>query len=79
LLDQIDWQWLADKLILTGAEIKAIGLAAAFLARAENARIRMDHVLHAARREVAKHGGAWHAGVISHFLGPDAILRGQGQ
>jgi SpoVK/Ycf46/Vps4 family AAA+-type ATPase len=62
LLDAIDWRWLADKLILTGAEIKAIALAAAFLARAESARIRMDHLLHAARREMAKHGTSWRTG-----------------
>jgi SpoVK/Ycf46/Vps4 family AAA+-type ATPase len=62
LLDQIDWQWLADKLILTGAEIKAIALAAAFLARADRMRIGMDHVLHAARREMAKHGASWRTG-----------------
>jgi AAA+ superfamily predicted ATPase len=62
LLDDIDWQWLADKLILTGADIKAIALAAAFLARAESARIRMDHLLHAAKREMAKHGASWRTG-----------------
>jgi AAA+ superfamily predicted ATPase len=62
LLDAIDWQWLADKLSLTGAQIKAIALAAAFLARAESARIRMDHLLNAARREMAKHGASWRTG-----------------
>ncbi|HME37161.1 MAG TPA: ATP-binding protein [Candidatus Sulfotelmatobacter sp.] len=61
LLDGIAWQWLADNLVLTGADIKAITLAAAFLARAEGSRIRMEHLLHAARREMNKHGAAWRA------------------
>ncbi len=62
LLQDIAWEWLADKLILTGAEIKAIALAAAFLARADGARIRMHHLAHATRREMAKHGTPWRAG-----------------
>jgi len=62
LLEEIAWEWLAENLLLTGAEIKAIALAAAFLARAEGARIRMDHLQHAARREMAKQGTAWRVG-----------------
>ena len=62
LLQEIAWEWLADKLLLTGAEIKAIALAAAFLARADGARIRMHHLAHATRREMAKHGTPWRAG-----------------
>jgi AAA+ superfamily predicted ATPase len=56
LLDGIDWPFLADKLTMTGADIKAAALAAAFLARAQGTRITMPHILHAARREMAKHG-----------------------
>ena len=56
LLDQIDWEFLAGKLNMTGADIKAAALGAAFLARAEETRISMKYVLHAARREMAKHG-----------------------
>jgi ATP-dependent 26S proteasome regulatory subunit len=59
LLDTIDWPWLAENLVLTGADIKAISLAAAFLARAEGSRIRMEHLLHAAKREMNKHGASW--------------------
>jgi AAA+ superfamily predicted ATPase len=59
LLDSIAWDWLADNLVLTGADIKAIALAAAFLARAEGSRIRMEHLLHAAKREMNKHGASW--------------------
>lgn len=56
LLDSIDWQFLADKLSMTGADITAAALGAAFLARAEGTRITMKHILHAARREMTKHG-----------------------
>ena len=62
LLNGIAWDWLAEKLILTGAEIKAIALAAAFLARTEGTRIRMDHLEHAAQREMKKQGASWRAG-----------------
>lgn len=56
LLDEIDWRFLADKLGITGADIKSAALAAAFLARAEGSRIGMRHVLDAVAREMAKHG-----------------------
>src|SRR5262249_34495561 len=56
LLDHIDWSFLAGKLNMTGADITAAALAAAFLARGEGTRIGMRHVLHAARREMTKHG-----------------------
>jgi AAA+ superfamily predicted ATPase len=62
LLDTIDWNWLADNLIMTGADIKATVLAAAFLARSQQMKICMSHLLHAARREMSKHGTAWRAG-----------------
>jgi hypothetical protein len=54
LLDDIDWSLLAERLQMTGAEIKNTALAAAFLAHAEGARIGMRHVIAAAEREVAK-------------------------
>jgi MoxR-like ATPase len=56
LLDEIDWELLADRLQLTGADIKAAALSAAFLARSEGGRIGMRHVLAAAQREMAKRG-----------------------
>lgn len=56
LLDKIDWDFLASKLTMTGADIKAAALGAAFLARAAGTRITMAHVLRAARRELTKHG-----------------------
>lgn len=56
LLDRIDWEFLGDKLNMTGADITSTALGAAFLARAEGTRIAMDHILRAARREMTKHG-----------------------
>jgi len=56
LITDIDWQFLAEKLNMTGANIKSAALSAAFLARAEGTRITMHHVLHAAQREMTKHG-----------------------
>jgi SpoVK/Ycf46/Vps4 family AAA+-type ATPase len=56
LLGEIDWGRLAEKLNLTGAEIRGAALSAAFLARAEGARIGMSHIMHAAQREVSKSG-----------------------
>ena len=56
LLDDIDFDALAQKLNMTGAEIASAALSAAFLARSEQAHIAMRHVLHAARREMGKQG-----------------------
>jgi len=56
LLGEIDWTFLAEKLTMTGADIKAAALGAAFLARAEGTRIGMPHIIAAARREMTKHG-----------------------
>ena len=56
LLGEIDFEMLAQKLPLTGAEIKLAGLGAAFLAKSQNSRIGMQHVMAAARREMSKRG-----------------------
>ncbi|MDO8586994.1 MAG: ATP-binding protein [Armatimonadota bacterium] len=56
LLENIKWEQLANKLNMTGADIKSAALNAAFLARKEGARIGMKHVVHSARREMEKHG-----------------------
>lgn len=56
LLDGIEWENLAAKLNMTGADITAAALSAAFLARADGTPITMKHVIHAARREMTKHG-----------------------
>jgi SpoVK/Ycf46/Vps4 family AAA+-type ATPase len=53
---EIDFSFLAERLLMTGAEIKSTALGAAFLARAEGAQIGMRHILTAAQREMAKQG-----------------------
>jgi hypothetical protein len=57
----LDIDWLASALELTGAEIKAIALAAAFTARARDELITTSHVLDAARREMGKRGAVMRA------------------
>jgi hypothetical protein len=64
ILGEIDWDFLAGNLNMTGADIKSAALAAAFRARAEDTRIGMAHVLAAARREMAKHGIVLRAGEL---------------
>jgi hypothetical protein len=56
VLDTIEWQFLADRVVMSAAEIKLAALGAAFLARTEGSRIGMRHVLAACRRELAKQG-----------------------
>lgn len=56
LLEHIDWKMLADKLPMTGADIKNAAIGAAFLAKSKGTRIRMSEVVYAARREMSKQG-----------------------
>jgi hypothetical protein len=56
LLDGIDFELLAARFDMTGADIKAAALAAAFMACEAGSRITMDHILHGARRQMIKHG-----------------------
>jgi ATPase family protein associated with various cellular activities (AAA) len=56
LLGTIDLTPLANRFPLTGAEIKAAALAAAFRARAEGSLIEMPHLLASVRRELTKRG-----------------------
>lgn len=65
LLDEINWEFLANRLAMTGADIKSAALAAAFLARAEGCRIGMRHVIEAAGRELKKHGVVLRAGDLN--------------
>jgi SpoVK/Ycf46/Vps4 family AAA+-type ATPase len=62
VLDGIDFDALGERLTMTGADIKNAALGAAFLAHAEDTRIGMHHVVHAARRELAKRGQVVRAG-----------------
>jgi hypothetical protein len=56
ILGEIDYSYLAERLIMTGAEIKNTVLSAAFLARAETSAIGMRHIFTAAQREMEKKG-----------------------
>jgi AAA+ superfamily predicted ATPase len=56
ILGEIDWDFLAERLPMTGAEIKNTALAAAFMAKAQGKRIGMDQIIPAAERELAKQG-----------------------
>lgn len=54
LADDLDWAALGAELELSGADIKSAAVAAAFLARSQDTRISMRHVLAACRRELEK-------------------------
>jgi ATP-dependent 26S proteasome regulatory subunit len=54
----LDFAKLAQRLSLSGANIRNIGLAAAFLAAADARPVRMADILHATRREYTKVGKA---------------------
>ncbi len=54
----LDFVKLGQVLSLSGANIRNIGLSAAFLAAAEHRPVRMTDILHATRREYAKVGKA---------------------
>jgi ATPase family associated with various cellular activities (AAA) len=54
LVDDLDWAALGTELDMSGADIKSAAVAAAFLARAQDTRIGMRHVLAACRRELEK-------------------------
>jgi hypothetical protein len=58
IVGDLQWEALAERVPLTGAEITLVALNAAFLARAAHETIGMSHVLEAARRELAKKGQA---------------------
>ncbi len=56
ITDDLDHEWLASSIELTGAEIKAIALSAAFDACRCGGLITAHTVLEACRREIAKRG-----------------------
>jgi AAA+ superfamily predicted ATPase len=56
LIGPINWKALAERVTMTGAEIKAAALGAAFMARAEESTIEMRHVVRSVKRELAKRG-----------------------
>ncbi len=58
ITDALDHEWLASHIELTGAEIKAAALAAAFEARSAGGLITTERVLKAIRRELTKRGAS---------------------
>jgi SpoVK/Ycf46/Vps4 family AAA+-type ATPase len=58
--EDVDCGYLAREIKLAGGNIKNIALAAAFYAAVEGGRIRMPHLVQAARREFQKLGRTWH-------------------
>ncbi|WP_139487989.1 AAA family ATPase [Brevibacillus dissolubilis] len=54
--DSIDFALLAEKFQLTGGHIKNIVVSATFLAAAAQEPVRMSHIIHAAKHELAKSG-----------------------
>ena len=69
----VDLPRLAEEIALTGAEIKAVALAAAFLARASGELIGMGHVWAAARTELAKRGSVLRTNGVHRPGGPTAL------
>jgi len=67
LSDGIDAHRLAEELELTGAEIKAVALTAAYFARSRNELIGMAHVMEAARIEFAKRGEMLRTNGVRHL------------
>jgi SpoVK/Ycf46/Vps4 family AAA+-type ATPase len=53
---ELDLEWLAKQFEITGASIRNIALAAAFLAARDDAMVTMDHLTQAIRREYQKTG-----------------------
>lgn len=56
ITDDIDFAMLSEEMELNGAQIKAIALGAAFLARSAGKRIGMEQIELSAHREYAKQG-----------------------
>jgi ATPase family associated with various cellular activities (AAA) len=71
--DGADLRRLAEELALTGAEIKAVALSAAYLARADGELIGMHHVWDAARTELAKRGNVLRANGVRRAGEPAAV------
>jgi SpoVK/Ycf46/Vps4 family AAA+-type ATPase len=69
ITEGLDFAVLAEEMDLNGAQIKAIALGAAFLARGAGARIGMEHIELSAHREFAKQGQ-----MLRAALGKGALL-----
>ncbi|WP_045855623.1 ATP-binding protein [Teredinibacter purpureus] len=56
---ELDLQWLAERIKVSGGNIKNIVLNAAFLAAQENSTLSMSHLLDSSRLEFKKIGKLW--------------------
>ena len=54
LADDIDWQWLAQHVVLSGGDIRTIAREAALYAAAAETRVTMQHLLQAEERRQGK-------------------------
>jgi SpoVK/Ycf46/Vps4 family AAA+-type ATPase len=63
----LDYDWLAQQLQISGGNIKNVVLSAAFFAAADGGRIGMEHILRGARGEFEKLGKLWND---KHFIQP---------
>jgi hypothetical protein len=72
ITEDIDHEWLATHLDLTGAEIKTVALGAAFESREAGRLITLDAVLEASRRELGKRGAILRMPPAGHVITPDA-------
>lgn len=68
LADDFDAAFLAEKLEITGGNIKSIASAAAFVAIASGEEISMKHIANAARREYGKLGKPFAASEFLSYL-----------
>ncbi len=62
----VNLEFLAEKLDLSGGYLRNIALAAAFLAAEEGSAVSMKHLLHAARREYQKMGKVLDPGRLAY-------------
>jgi AAA+ superfamily predicted ATPase len=63
---EVDLEFLAQRVELSGGYIRNIAVAAAFLAAEEKAAVGMKHLLHAARREFQKMGKVVDEGQLAY-------------
>lgn len=66
--ENIDYDFLANKLKVTGGNIKNIALQSAFFAAEKKDKITMDHIIQAAKREYQKLGKEWeYSDIVKEF------------
>ncbi len=73
LSEEVEFSWLAAQFPLTGAYIKNVALAAAFLAAEDGTKVEMIHIFKGLKREILKEGRMLEPGQLGSFgyLFPD--------